>query len=447
MFLVRLVMPALFFFILPFSSFLLVLYIIYAVIIFTWLFYASNREYKVLKDFTRELANGNFDIHLDLKKLNIFHDLGQILAAIQYNTSQTLADTRRRRKEIEAILTSMAEGVIALDQSGKVILSNPAAGAILGFSPPEILGKRHFELWPFDFSELFQEVLVTGESKNAEITMEQNGEHLLMVHASPIKRGESDVLGVVAVLEDVTELRRLERLRTEFVANVSHELKTPLTSIKGFVETLMEEEEDPQLRHRFLTIINKEANRLSNLIDDLLELSRLEAKDTRLEFEPVNITKIARHVLAVLEPRIIEKKLEVTNRLPAELFVLGVKELLQEVMVNYLDNAVKYTTEGGKITIYHEFISDEEVKIFISDTGVGIPPASIDRVYERFYRVDKARSRDMGGTGLGLSIVKHIIERHGGIVGVESELDKGSTFYFTLKRGDINFSAANGKVG
>ncbi|MGE5557372.1 MAG: sensor histidine kinase [Bacillota bacterium] len=429
--------PVVIFFFFPWSPGIFAAYLCCALGIILWISFRIRNEYGIVENFVRELSSGDFDAVLEMEKLRVLAGLGRKLLEIQSNTTQRLGDTRRRRKEIEAILTSMVEGVVALDQSGKVILFNPVAGEILGLSPPEILGKRHSEMFPYDFSELFQEVLVTGEAKNAEIVMERNGEHLLMVHASPIKRGESDVLGVVSVLEDVTELRRLERLRTEFVANVSHELKTPLTSIKGFVETLLEEQEDPQLRERFLKIINKEANRLSFLIDDLLELSRLEAKDTRLELGPVNITRVSRHVLAVLEGRFIEKKLQVQNKLPEELMVLGVRELLQEVFVNFLDNAIKYTPEHGRITIGHEFLNERELKILISDTGVGIPPESLNRLYERFYRVDKARSREVGGTGLGLSIVKHIIEKHGGIVGVESELGKGSTFYFTLQRGDL----------
>jgi two-component system phosphate regulon sensor histidine kinase PhoR len=240
-----------------------------------------------------------------------------------------------------------------------------------------------------------------------------------------------EVRGVVAVIGDITQLRQLETMRKDFVANVSHELKTPLTSIKGFIETLLDGAlEEKATAQKFLTIINQETERLSNLINDLLAMSKLESGQTELKLKSIKLPELVNDILLTIENRLQEKNLELARELAAS-EIYGDEDLLKEVIINLLDNAIKYTPEGGRILVGSR-ITGEEIEFFVKDTGIGIPEESLARVFERFYRVDKGRSRAMGGTGLGLAITKHIVERHGGKLAVESELGEGSRFSFTL---------------
>ncbi|MCX7661818.1 MAG: ATP-binding protein, partial [Candidatus Omnitrophica bacterium] len=228
-------------------------------------------------------------------------------------------------------------------------------------------------------------------------------------------------------------LRRLEKIRQDFVANVSHELRTPISSIKGYAETLLEGAmEDKENRKEFLNIIYKDATRLANLIEDLLDLSKIESGKMKMHFEALDLRPIVESALNILENNIKEKKLSVTIDISEDLpkVLIDEKRILQ-VFLNLLDNAVKYTPQNGRINI-RAYPADEYVQVEISDTGIGIPEKDLPRIFERFYRVDKARSRELGGTGLGLSIVKHIIKAHKGEIWVKSELGKGSTFFFSL---------------
>ncbi|MCX5780973.1 MAG: ATP-binding protein, partial [Firmicutes bacterium] len=252
---------------------------------------------------------------------------------------------------------------------------------------------------------------------------------IFRVHVAPIKEENGDIGGAVAVFHDVTDARNFDQMRSEFVSNVSHELRTPLTSIKGFVETLLDGAmENNGLCRRFLTIIDSETFRLGRLIEDLLTLSSIESKEHAIDTRPVCVADYVSNVMNIMGPQISEKSLRVEyiceNNLP---HIHADEDLLNQVLINLLDNAIKYTPQNGKITIRSQE-RDNRVLTTITDTGVGIPRESLSRVFERFYRVDKARSRDLGGTGLGLAIVKHIVESHGGEVMVESEVGKGSTF-------------------
>jgi two-component system phosphate regulon sensor histidine kinase PhoR len=249
------------------------------------------------------------------------------------------------------------------------------------------------------------------------------------VHVSAIKSDSNVINGAVAVFHDVTDARNFAQMRSEFVGNVSHELRTPLTSIKGFVETLLDGAmENSVTCRRFLSIIDSETDRLSRLIEDLLTLSAIESQERIVRPEPVCLVRSVRGVMNMLGPQISEKSLYVEYVYPNDLsLILADEDLLGQVLINLLDNAIKYTPQGGNILVRSRK-KDSRVITTITDTGVGIPPESLPRVFERFYRVDKARSRNQGGTGLGLSIVKHIVESHGGEVFVESEVGQGSTF-------------------
>jgi len=348
---------------------------------------------------------------------------------------QRIAREKKGREEVESILFSMVEGVVATDSSGRISFLNPAAERIFQIEHGSALGKYPREVWrEFELVEMFHQVFVTGEPQSREFELEAPSKAYLKMEITPIRYGEEEeVQGVLAIVRDFTRVRQLETIRSDFVANVSHELRTPLTSIKGFIETLLDGGlESMETTKRFLTIMYQETDRLNRLISDLLDLSRIESGQAELKRTKIYLAPLVEEVRLTLQERMTEKNITLSVELgPTP--VWADEDQIREVLVNLIENAVKYSTAGGHIRVLEHNRGDQQ-EFVVCDTGIGIPKDSIPRIFERFYRVDKARSREMGGTGLGLSIVKHIIERHGGKVWVESELGKGSCFHFTLTK-------------
>lgn len=343
----------------------------------------------------------------------------------------SLEDANNR---IHAILNSMVEGVIAVDKDTRLLWFNPTAGNIFNISQNSVQGKIFLEVFPNnDIAEIIALVLKNGEFVSKELSLIWPVQKIFQVNASPIF--ESRVTsGCLLVIHDITEMRRLETMRRDFVANVSHELKTPLTSIKGFVETLLEGAiDDKENSLNFLRIINDHADRLDNLINDLLDLSHIESKEIALKKEKFNLASLVNEAVLGFKSQAKKKGIEINSALPQELEIIADKSKLEQVFTNLINNAIKYNKEKGFVRVYSEALADK-IKIIVEDSGSGIPPRDIPRIFERFYRVDKARSRELGGTGLGLSIVKHIIELHGGKAGVESTEGLGSRFWFILPK-------------
>ncbi len=333
------------------------------------------------------------------------------------------------KTKMHAILTSMIDGVIVFDLKGNIILANKAAESLFLVSEGALLGMRLSDITEDqEISRMICEVLETGNELFTE-TVIRPSTHIFRIHVGPVKNELEKIEGAVAVFHDVTDARNFDQMRSEFVANVSHELRTPLTCIKGFVETLMDGAmENSAVCRRFLSIIDTETDRLSRLIEDLLTLSSIESKERLISPRPVCIVRSITSIMNMLGPQISEKSLHVEFIYPPKVpFIQADEDLLGQVLINLLDNAIKYTPSDGKIII-RCCRQSSRIVTTITDTGMGIPHESLPRVFERFYRVDKARSRDQGGTGLGLSIVKHIVELHGGDVFVDSEIGKGSTF-------------------
>ncbi len=334
---------------------------------------------------------------------------------------------------IETILGSMIDAVILFNTEGRIITANKAAESLFvvkeGGLAGNLLCKINTDL---KINQMVIDVLSSGNEVFTETMISPNTQ-TFRVRVSPIKNEQSLIEGAVAVFHDVTDARNFDQMRSQFVGNVSHELRTPLTSIKGFVETLLDGAMENNLTcRRFLSIIDTETDRLSRLIEDLLTLSSIESKERIIHPESVCIQNSIRAVMNILGPQISEKKLHVEFIIASDLpQVVADEDLLGQVLINLLDNAIKYTPHNGKIYIRCKR-RDSRVIITFTDTGMGIPHESIPRVFERFYRVDKARSRERGGTGLGLAIVKHIVESHGGEVFVNSEVGKGSTFGVSL---------------
>ncbi|MEW6698304.1 MAG: two-component system histidine kinase PnpS [Bacillota bacterium] len=382
----------------------------------------------------QEMAGGILDTEIRVKGEGELDDLAWSINYMARELRKNLFVITEERNRARAILNSMADGVIALDKYGRVILVNPVVEGIFKAKEEEWVGHQLIKvIRNHELEELFFRALNSMQPVlNNELQMLIPEPRLFRVVVSPLRGSNGERMGVVGLLTDVTERRKLERMRSEFVANVSHELRTPLTSINGFVETLLDGAmENPALTKNFLEIINAEGKRLANIIDDLLKLSRLEDRRSKLNKQPVDMAEIISSTVKMFEVRAMDKGIELTTVLPGAMPpVPGDQGFLTQVLVNLVDNAIKYTLPGGKVGIEVIF-SQADVTVAVSDTGIGIPAESISRVFERFYRVDKARSRDMGGTGLGLSISKHIVEAHGGKIRVESD-QEGSTFSFTL---------------
>ena len=347
----------------------------------------------------------------------------------QRRQQQTNVDAKAQQ---QVLFNSMIEGLLLLDRSQKIYLANRAFKNLFGLKI-ELRGKTILEtLRLHELDELVQRVHAEGQVFDYEVKLPELTERWLRVNAAVISNSAGEREGMIMVFHDLTRLKQLERTREEFVANVSHELRTPLSLIKGYIETLLDgARNNPEVAERFLRIIERNTNRLDLLIQDLLTISALESGRMKLNLQPVDLHALAEKVLNDLHGRAENKNVKLLNELPP-LQTRADANRLDQVFANLVDNAIKYGRVSGKVTVGGRKLDDDRLEIFVRDDGPGIPPESLDRVFERFYRVDKARSRDQGGTGLGLSIVKHIVQAHGGEVRVDSELGKGATFFFTL---------------
>lgn len=338
------------------------------------------------------------------------------------------------RENFETILSSMVEGVIVVDAKGKILHASPNFCQLLELRSKETEGKLYWEvIWNQEINDSIKEALVQKRAVRKEINIIGPQESFFSMQISPVIDHGEKLLNLIAVFHDITELKKLEKVRAEFVANVSHELKTPLTAIKGFIETLkISAKDDPAAMLRFLDIIDKQAQRLENLVNDLLVLSSLETKEVKMNFMAESLDKIVSSVLALQKKAIEDKGHQVVLDIPENLpHVLADRHRMEQVFLNLVDNAVKFTPPGGAIKIQAQW-ENSHVRVEIKDNGVGIPLEHLSRVFERFYRIDKARSREVGGTGLGLAIVRQIISAHQGKIEVESSPGVGSTFRIFL---------------
>lgn len=382
----------------------------------------------------QEIARGNYDMKINTVASGEIKILADSFNDMADNLKTTVRKLLDGKQKTEAILESMADSLIAVDQNCNVVMINPPAERLFNVSQKEALGKHLLEI--IRNNELYNSINETLAGNNIvykEIRILTPEEKIFRVHIAPIM-GEGNY-GVVAVLRDITELRRLEKIRTEFVANVSHELKTPLTSIAGFVETLLDgayKNKDHCLY--FLGIIKEETDRMTRLINDLLYFSRIETSKEVIQKAKVYIPNVVMKALSVLQTSINEKQHQITLDIPKDINpIISDKDSLLQILINLLDNAIKYTPHHGKIKIKAEE-KEEYTSIIIADSGVGISKEALSRVFERFYRVDKARSNNLSGTGLGLAVVKHLAKGLSGEIDVESEPGKGSTFTVKIPR-------------
>ncbi len=381
-------------------------------------------------DVTERIKRGDFS-----RRINIYYhnELGDLVRNLN-EMSQVLQDQIQQithdKNELQAILSSLVEGVVVINADGRMMYLSPNFSDLLDVRSREAEGRLYWEvIRNQEINDSIKSALEHRMAVKKDIDVIGPQDAYFSMQISPVMGDEQKLLSVVAIFHDITELKKFERLRTEFVANVSHELKTPLTSIKGFVETLQSGAiKEPEHARRFLDIIDQQTKRLENLVNDLLTLSSLESQQMPMDFQEDKIDAIIFSVMdsykTQLERMNHDVRVNVAKNLP---MVTVDRQRIEQVFLNLLDNAVKFTPQGGRIEI--QALQDgDQVRVDVRDNGIGIAPEHIPRLFERFYRVDKARSRDLGGTGLGLSIVKHIVLAHRGNLTVASKVGEGSTF-------------------
>ncbi|GGF92194.1 PAS domain-containing sensor histidine kinase [Paenibacillus aceti] len=382
----------------------------------------------------------DYDARVQLTRRDEIGQLGLAINRMAGSLQEQMKVIRDNEDLLQSVLTNMVGGILMVEADGRVALMNREAEQFLHVEQDKFLGKSYLDLKRnHDFQQFMVEGMDTKEYLKEERNVYDPEQRTLQFERVPMFEDDGKYRGMLFLLQDVTEIRRLETMRSQFVANVSHELKTPIAAVKGFAETLLSGGvEDKETERSFLQIIYDEGDRLNRLIGDILELSKIESKLVPLEYSPVQLKELIDSLYEVLLPVASRKSIMISNNVPEHLFIEADEDRLRQVFMNLLSNAISYTLEGGRVKVEAEIVDsgeeqeDERVRISISDTGIGIPKKDLPRIFERFYRVDKARSRSSGGTGLGLSIVKHLVDLHHGMIAVESRVGEGTTFFIEL---------------
>ena len=392
-----------------------------------------------MKETAQQFALGELELRVPLPKQGELIELAQALNEMAQQLQDRIQTITRQRNELKAILSSMVEGVVAVDSKGYVVNINEAAANFLSTDLEKAQGCTIGEVVRnIEFLEFVQGILSEESSGQTDIVLPGRKDRILRLDGATLTDNKNEKSGAVIVISDLTRMRRLEDVRRDFVANVSHELRTPITSIKGFVETLMGGDiKMPQEAERFLQIIAKQSDRLNAIVEDLLSLSRLEesSEKRKITFEKASIKKVLNSVIEISIIKAEVKDITIELDCDESIEVKINTNLLEQAMLNLVDNAVKYSEPTGKVQI-KAYRTNKMIVISVRDYGCGISKAHQSRIFERFYVVDKSRSRKLGGTGLGLAIVKHIAEVHGGKVIVESTPGVGSTFFLHLPADD-----------
>jgi two-component system phosphate regulon sensor histidine kinase PhoR len=391
-----------------------------------------------MERIARQMAEGRFDRRVPVRSPDEIGMLARALNAMAASLVGKIGDLEQERAKLTAILDAMVEGVVAVDGHDHIVTMNERARAMFGL-PTRGEGRPFMEVVRNADLHLMvrsSRGTGTGAVSQREVRLLAPVARTMQVSAVPlVLSGPDPGVGVVLVLYDVTDLRRLEQVRTEFVANVSHELRTPLTAIHGYLETLRGGAlEEPDNARRFLDIAYRHTERLGRLLNDLTDLSNIELSKVKLALAPVRVDEVVDSVLAIIQPKAEARRVRLTAHVDRDVPAVNADhDRLEQILINLVDNAVKYTPEGGEVTVRAaRAAAGGVVVIEVRDTGIGIPPADLPRITERFYRVDKARSRELGGTGLGLAIVKHLVIAHGGEFSIESSPGEGTLVRFTL---------------
>lgn len=398
-----------------------------------FLAYRLSARLQQLSSTAREIAKGDYEKTIDVSSKDEVGHLARSFHHMREELRQQVEGLERARRDLESMLETIPEAVIAIDAQQRILFANPSIFPLFGLAEGQIVGNK---LWEVLRQPRLLDLVATALARSGPFRAEleiQKPPRVLEMRARGLTIQSSRAL--IIVLHDISELRRLERLRQDFFTNVSHELKTPLASIKAFTETLLQDEiADTDTQQRFLRRIDEQADRLHSLVIDMLTLARVESEDHGFDRQPINLAPIVETCLARHAAEAGTRTVSLSSHIDCErALVLADPEGILTLLSNLVDNAIKYTPAGGRVRVTVSF-REGDVLLAVEDTGLGIPHEDLRRIFERFYRVDKARSRELGGTGLGLSIVKHLAQRFGGTVTVTSRLNHGSTFLVTLPR-------------
>lgn len=393
-----------------------------------------TRPLEQITKVAKRIKNMDYKARVKVMKHDEIGELGTAINAMADSLQLQMSRIRQNENQLESVLANMINGIVMIDAAGEISLMNRRAEEVLGFTAREMKGKHFTDAkQQYELAQIIQEAFDTKEHLREEITFYFPEERLLELNLVPIVQGGGEFGGVLLVLQDVSAIRRLERMRSEFVANVSHELKTPIAAVKGFAETLLGGAvKDEETARSFLQIIYDESDRLNRLIGDILELSKIESRRVPLMFSPVELESFVAKTVTLLEAEAARKGIGLSMTVEPGLYVEADEDRLRQIIMNLLSNGINYTPEGGRVSVSAEAAGEDHIRIRISDSGIGIPKKDLPRIFERFYRVDKARSRSSGGTGLGLSIVKHLVELHKGTIAVTSTVGVGTTFTIEL---------------
>ncbi|MGE5545219.1 MAG: two-component system histidine kinase PnpS [Bacillota bacterium] len=396
-----------------------------------------NRMTTPLSDMTEvacSMAGGDLTRRVHYDRDDEIGILARAMNTMARNLDEKISEISEVKNRLETVLENTVNGIILIGTSDQILFINPAARKLLGVEEADVQGKRQIEVTrSFALTQCVDQVIRDRKPIQKELVLHSIGEKTVQTNIVPIE-DMSTLRGILVVVNDITELKKLETIRKDFVANVSHELKTPIAAISGFAETLMDETAGNPTAQEFSRIIYDEALRLARMVENLLELSRIESFDPQLKLEEFDIRDCVAGSLERLDPQLKEKGIKVETFFPEDPVMTKADwDRITQVMINLLDNAINYSREGGTIEIEIEDRA-HDIMVQVTDHGSGIPRHETSRIFERFYRVDKARTRKGGGSGLGLSIAKHIIEVHGGYIDVRSRVGHGSTFFFTLPK-------------
>lgn len=388
-----------------------------------------TRPVKEIIEVSNDLASRNYSSRIYGKSSGELQEISVSVNKLAESLEQQMYEIRENSQRLSAIVENLVSGVMLINYDKEIIMTNKAMYQILG--EQEITGRTFYEvIKSFSVSQLIDKGFQEKQRAQEEVSIYFPREMILDASVTPILMEDGEVSGVVVLLHDITQIRHLENIRSEFVANVSHELKTPVTAVKGFAETLLDGAmHDEELLRQFLTIIKDESERLNRLILDILALSKIEQKTLPIQIEQVNLDDVIRQSVEMVSEFAATKsiELELPEKHEPPLEIAAERDRIQQILVNLLSNAIQYTQAEGKVRLSLDDAGDYVV-LKVSDNGIGIPEKDLERIFERFYRVDKARSRHSGGTGLGLSIVKHLVESMAGEIFVTSKEDQGTTF-------------------
>lgn len=401
------------------------------IILMMMLHYVFDKYVKPIKKATRtldELVKGNFSARMHHPVSGSMADLLMKINKLARSLSELSLHEKIQAEQLTTVIENIQSGLVLVDERGYIHLINKNFLSIFGGEEKEYIGYLYYEILDNEkIHKMIQQTFLYEENIKDSIMIENDMRQYFEIIGAPIFDERNLLKGAVLVLYEITELKKLETMRKDFVANVSHELKTPITSIRGFSETLLDDDlNDKETARHFLSIINEESKRLQALISDLLTLSKLEKEDSRLELSQIHMKKLVDEVIPVLNQKALQHEVKLSIGINQDFCFYADQNGIKQILINLLGNSIDYTPKGGEVILLAEQ-QDKRIHLRVQDTGIGIPQDELPRIFERFYRVDKARSRNTGGTGLGLAIVKHIVELHKGKIDIQSEVNVGTT--------------------